>query len=118
MTPEQLQLARELVAHPEWTWTAPWCLAPDDLGRVYRRNWSPGDPGFGFTQVAGRAYRGGRDTSQALPDIRDDANGGVLLGMLGGCSVHHGRGGSWEVNGKRGDTLAEAAARAWLGVRG
>jgi len=83
MTPTQLALSRALVSLPGFTWTAAWCLAPDDKGRVYRRNWCPDDPGFGFTQVFGRRLRQRRDTSQAVIDLRDPSNGGILLDALG-----------------------------------
>lgn len=107
MTPEQIDIAQRLVALPSWVWRGAmrWIL-----------------PG---TDLSGR-YRGISLDPEAVPDINDDATGGVLLGMLPGGTLvrRHSAGGSreWEISlpGRIshhwGPTLAHAAALALLEV--
>lgn len=100
MTPEHDALARLLIALPSWTATGPtispygrWWRSPD--GILWRKGLRP------------RA-----DTW--LPCLEDAATGGVILDRIGGSNAQEAGGGGWEVNGKGGDTLAEAAGRALL----
>lgn len=127
MTPAQLDLARQLAALPGFRWDVG---MTDDRGvRVYRRPSGvhgvdadaidADDQGWNMFD----AFEGDHDT--ALPDLTDDATGGVLLGWLaamdqwpniehiaGGWSIAHGRTG----HTYPGATLAEACARALVAV--
>lgn len=73
---------RLAVSIPGFTWTMPWASLPDDMGRVWRRNWCPSDSGFGWTQVCGPRTRGRRPTFDAI-DPDDPATAGCLLALLG-----------------------------------
>ena len=75
-------LARRAVACDGWNWSLPWCSLPDKHGRVWRRNWSPGDPGFGWSQVSGRILRERRSADDCLPDFRDPGSAGCLLALV------------------------------------
>ena len=73
---------RLAVSIPGFTWTMPWASLPDDMGRVWRRNWCPSDSGFGWTQVCGPRTRGRRPTFDAI-DPDDPATEGCLARLLG-----------------------------------
>ena len=78
----QEDLARRAVGCSWWNWSLPWCSLPDKHGRVWRRNWSPGDPGFGWSQVSGRILREPRHADGCLPDFRDPGSAGCLLALV------------------------------------
>jgi len=111
MNDEQLKLARELAGHPNFSGRRGMCIVS---GRFPL-----------FVMGDGVGYR---DLMGGVPDLTDDATGGVLLGMLGagwtcehceaanGASVWHvyPRGHTKPPETHFGVTLAEACARALL----
>lgn len=115
MTPTQLDIARRLVAAPWFPKRGDgWTTRADNDGTLYFRDAN----GLGWV---------GRRNGEYLPDLNDDGNGGVLVGMLpigwnafqtasGNVPVHA------EADGRPchgvGSTLAEAAALVLLEVRG
>ena len=99
---------RLAVSIPGFTWTMPWASLPDDMGRVWRRNWCPSDSGFGWTQVCGPRTRGRRPTFDAInPD--DPATAGCLLALLGP--------GAWD-NVAPGSAIAPDGEDWWAWVDG
>lgn len=113
MTPALINLARELVA----------LLGDATLDGLGGIRWEHIRPdGVLVDSVRGRRPHGGY-----LPDLTDDATGGVLLGMLprGMLVYDHGDEDGWEIRepmayGSRsvgeGSTLAEAAAQALVAL--
>lgn len=111
MTPDQLLLARLLSELSGFRWTQG------------MRNVSPdGSPGW-WTHTGGSersnlspwyGHGAHHDPSEGVPDLTDDATGGVLLGGLAAMdrptAFFHGD--AWTLDGIRGSTLAEACARA------
>jgi len=132
MNAEQLDLARRLAAHPRFEW----CAGMLALENPSSGHWQPGDYVWrivtGAPDVMALLSEGDVHEApympssflEAVPDLTDDATGGVLLGMLGpGCSVlrdkrRAGQSDEWTVasgpGGGSGATLAEACARALL----
>jgi len=116
MTEEQTALARRLVEHDRWQWAA-----MDGVLQVAK-----GQDDYRTHLV----YMASTKMREWLPDLGDDATGGVLLGML----VATGRdfaihappnliSGGWDIDFfgadyHDGDTLAEACAHALLAVWG
>lgn len=108
MTPDLLTLARAYMALPG----APVRdMSADELAvDGYRAPWRQRD-GAGILWAP--------DNGGSLPDLRDDATGGVLLGMLGRGWLAYQRehDGRWEMgrpdgeHRQEGATLAEAVAR-------
>lgn len=73
-----IELAREVVTLPGFRWDMPWCSVADEHGRVFRRNCSPDDPGFGWSQVAGPRLRCRWSSSSVVIDLRDAGSRGAL----------------------------------------
>lgn len=144
MTPEQRLLSRQLAALPGFNWddgmlthttrTAglPGCPA----GTPIRVQGGIGDlvvegyfgaimPDVGLRHPNYVAIRERHDASlaaaraNALPDLGDDATGGVLLGWLAAMSERPTvffDGDRWTLDGQPGATLAEACARALVAL--
>ena len=138
MTPAQLDLARQLAALPGFRWGAG--MLARDPAHDYRSvrvlgaaDWAHSEGVMrptrtGFT-VDYQMRQGGPPPlpSRAwLPDLTDDATGGVLLGWLAGMKLRPTAGrhsdGRWDVGldfdstWPTGTTLAEACARALVAV--
>lgn len=122
MNPEQIDLARKLVACPEWRWAPGMlALAPEEghRWRKTHRGWDGEPSGW----CAGEAL-----PFLAVPDLTDAATAGRLLAMLPPDTVVSGPCGdddTWDVTPGaysagamrregRGATLGEACARALL----
>ena len=67
MTPAQVEVARQLVALPDWRWRVP--MASEDGDRVWDQRDTHPD-------------RGWRRDGSVLPDLTDPATAGVLLERL------------------------------------
>ena len=124
MTIEELEvLGRRAMATKHWTWSYPWCSLPDKHGRVYRRNWSPGDSGFGWTQVDGPIIDLRRETSEIIPDFRDPGSASSLL-MQARKVLKLPTGSTIEFDGKwvfgtiRSDDEVQEVQEAWCGAAG
>lgn len=124
MTPAQVELARALVALPGWRWRAG--MLAQCSGRLVRVVQWDGDAvaGTGARMLPSGAWVSAPVYCDDLPDLTDDATGGVLLGMLMAAALV-------DLNGMRGtvtlqlvvreeyyrgSTLAEAAARALVAL--
>jgi len=125
MNDEQLKLARELAGHPTFKWQAG-MLARE---RSPTGNWQPGDYEWrivdGEPDLSAVTSEGDLDEApnmpsafaRAVPDLTDDATGGVLWAMAGGPHVHPALRGVRCIDhgaGFTADTLAEACARLLL----
>lgn len=83
MTPDQLELARRLVAHERWEWKAGMLAHSDGLAAAgYHNIRAKGDQEDeeNFSGWHGGSW--GADDFGMAPDLTDDATGGVLLGVL------------------------------------
>ncbi len=123
MTPEQIELAKRLAAHPRWEWHDDMIVGAigPKSGHFMSDPWPEHDP------VAAEAR-----STVLVPDLGSMATAGVLLGMLsseaGACvQVAQDRAGSWSVDpwGHAGTQqaqwwpcLGEALAWALLAVWG
>lgn len=136
MTPAQLAIARRLVAMPGWERAGMRILNADGVpGRISHVDeagiWLEADGWWSSAAKAGPFT----DLAPALPDLTDDANGGVLLGLVREAVGPTGPGLGMEWTSRvvldwytgdkyeyqrtaEGSTLAEAAALALLAVRG
>lgn len=131
MNTEQLDLARRLAAHPRFEW----CAGMLALENPSSGHWQPGDYVWrivtGAPDVMALLSEGDVHEApympssflEAVPDLTDDATGGVLLVVLGGGLVLY-RSALYPLwsarrnDGKSiehlGSTLAEVCARALL----
>jgi hypothetical protein len=126
MNDEQLKLARELAANPKFEWRAG-MLARE---RSPTGNWQPGDyvwrivdgePDLSAVTSEGDLHEAPMMPAafeRAIPDLDDDATGGVLWAMAGRPSL---TAQSWgyvrcadALDGFTGKSLAEACARLLL----
>jgi hypothetical protein len=122
MNDEQLKLSRELAAHPRFEWQA---------GMLAREqsptgNWQPGDyvwrivdgdPDLSAVTSEGDLHEAPMMPAafeRAIPDLTDDATGGVLWAMAGKPAVVPCECGDVIVEEHTGKTLAEACARLLL----
>jgi hypothetical protein len=133
VTPAQVDLARVLVTLPGWRWRAGMLTAQrgpdgavDDTIRCTRDADDPGGPAAAADREQDAYWTEAGD----LPDLTDDATGGVLLAMLaslgrvwtehdtlrGVVSVEVWATGQDPEVAAAGSTIAEAAARALVAL--
>ena len=122
MRPDQIDLARRLVASRGWRWMAGMTAIP--LSHEWERwllCWCEVDgSAAGGYQTAGGKWWGIATSDQPMvlregwvPDLTDPVTAGVLLGMLGRPTTLPA---PWICNWKPGVPLGEAVARALLVV--
>lgn len=78
MTPEETDLARQLVALPGWSWS-PGMLFPSARGGTGKSEW---------VRAGGRHVKNGHMPANAIPDLLDAATAGPLLVMLMAAEPH------------------------------
>lgn len=127
MTPDQIALSRKLASLPGFAMSPG--MRDNDQTRVLRmvaartyyadgvsEDANPDEPNDGWYEYT---HNGAEDDPEAIPDLTDDATGGVLLGWLaamGECPTAFFHGDKWTLNGHPGSTLAEACAHALVAV--
>ncbi len=119
MNDEQMKLARELAGHSRFEWRPGMAAREVSLSG----NWQPGDYRWRIMDAAPdlAAVTSELDIheapympsafARAVPDLTDDATGGVLWAMAGRPAVVPCECGDVLVEEHRGATLAEACAR-------
>ena len=148
MTEEQIEIARRLVACGQFYWTGGTLMAfryeGEDEWMAIRLDCDGWGEGLGkdhSRMIEDSREEGGDPMVDTIPDLADDATGGVLLGMLCSAdgvvcvepqcvnppwrtpsepawSVVVGIDDAGELSRYEGSTLAEACARALLAVWG
>ena len=129
-TPDHVDLARRLVARPGWEWLPGLWVRPiladgaieDRLGVVVGR--IAAMPIAWWPDLQATRSHDPRPGAHLCVDLEHDANAGILLGILERAMplrivlVCLEQDGTWNVETWQGATLAEAAARALLGLQG